>query len=78
MSRQMTSACPHCDSTNWNTRTNKAQGRRAKSEHPYYCEDCRRGFDSPLERPIKPATGGGMTAEDVLRGIGVDPEEAME
>ena len=73
-----TTACPNCDSTNWNTRNNKAQGRPPKSDDPYYCEDCQRGFAEPIERPVKAATGGGMTAADVLRGIGVDPEVAMD
>jgi len=47
------SACPHCDSTNWNPRNAKPVGNLPNSNHDYWCQDCKRGFSQLLTRRIQ-------------------------
>ena len=70
------SACPHCDSTNWNPRNAKPGGNLPNSNHDYWCQDCKRGFSQLLTRPSKGHNG--VSARRMLQSLGVDPEEAME
>jgi predicted RNA-binding Zn-ribbon protein involved in translation (DUF1610 family) len=50
---ETTTACPHCGSTNFHARN----GRCSDAQTRHYCNDCKTGFDEPVERERQSSPG---------------------
>jgi len=69
--------CPKCESHQISPRTGNggANSKAGEINERWYCDDCKHRFDDPLS---KPRQSKGISAEQILRDIGVDPSEAMQ